>query len=358
VVGFLARRTVASIPVVFGIVFVVFAITRLLPGDPCRAALGERATVALCRDYVHRNGLDQPVIVQFAIYLQHLSRLDFGTSSQFGVPVTDLLLERLPVTLELSFYAIAFAIAAGIPLGVLAAYKHNSLVDTVTMVLANLGISIPVFVLGLALAVLFAIALKNTPLALPPSGRLSSAVSLPPLAETWGLQSLGGLPRGLLDFLSNIYTLNALITLNGSALSDAVRHLVLPAFTLGTIPLAIIARMTRSSVIEVLGLDYIRAARAKGLTEFAVVGRHALANAMLPVVTVIGLQLGSLFGGAILTETVFNLSGVGLTLYQAITGRDYVVVQTFTLVVAIGFVLVNLAVDVSYAYLDPRVRLS
>jgi peptide/nickel transport system permease protein len=223
-------------------------------------------------------------------------------------------------------------------------------------VTANLGVSIPVFVLGLLLAWIFALLLKDTPFALPPSGRLSSGVSVIPLVKVWGIENLEGPLRGVLDFISGIYTFSAVITGQWGAWVDSFRHLILPAIALGTIPMAIIARITRSSLLEVLGLDYVRTARAKGLTEKTVVLRHATRNALLPVVTVIGLQLGALLSGAVLTETVFNLSGVGRTMYEAITGRDYVVIQGFTLLIAIVYVLVNLLVDISYGLLDPRVR--
>jgi peptide/nickel transport system permease protein len=224
------------------------------------------------------------------------------------------------------------------------------------MVFANLGVSMPVFVLGLLLAYLFALVLKDTPFALPPSGRLSSGVDVVPLVVVWGLTDLQGPPRAILDFVSGIYTFSALITGQWGAWADSFRHLILPAIALGTIPLAIIARITRSSLLEVLGLDYVRTARAKGLTERSVIVRHATRNALLPVVTIIGLQLGALLSGAVLTETVFNLSGVGRTMFEAITGRDYVVIQGFTLMIAVFYVLVNLIVDVSYGFLDPRVR--
>jgi peptide/nickel transport system permease protein len=184
------------------------------------------------------------------------------------------------------------------------------------MAFANLGVSIPVFVLGLLLAFLFAIVLKDTFFALPPSGRLTSGISIVPLAERWGLTGNGGPVRGIVDFVSNIYTLNGLLSLQWNVLADALRHLILPAVALGTIPLAIIARITRSSLLDVLGLDYVRTARAKGLAEPAVVRRHGLPNAMLPVVTIIGLQVGGLLAGAVLTETIFNLAGVGQALYE------------------------------------------
>jgi peptide/nickel transport system permease protein len=224
------------------------------------------------------------------------------------------------------------------------------------MVFANLGVSIPVFVLGLVLAFIFAILLKDTPFSLPPSGRLSSGVTVIPLVQVWGLKDLQGPPRGILDFVSGIYTFSALISGQWGALLDAFRHLILPAIALGTIPMAIVARITRSSLLEVLGQDFVRTARAKGLKERGVVLRHATRNALLPVVTVLGLQIGGLLSGAVLTETVFNLAGVGRTLFEAITGRDYVVIQGFTLIIAVIYLTANLIVDVSYGYLDPRVR--
>ncbi len=355
---YVLRRLLLSIPVLFGIIFIVFALARLLPGDPCRAALGERATEAICNAFKDRYGLNEPIPVQFALYLQQLATGDLGDSIKFGRPVTELLIERLPVTVELTLYALLFAIVFGMLLGLIAAYRRNSAVDVATMIGANLGVSIPVFVLGLLLAYLFGVLLRDTPFALPPSGRLSAGLAVKPLAEQWGLQGLGGPPRSVLDFLSNIYTLNFLVTGQWDKLADALKHMVLPAVALGTIPMAIIARITRSSLLDVLGLDYIRTARAKGLRDRLVVFRHAMRNALLPVVTVIGLSLGALLGGAVLTETVFNLAGVGRSVYEAITGRDYVVIQAFTLVISIGYLIVNLLVDVSYAYLDPRIRLS
>ncbi|MEW6224006.1 MAG: ABC transporter permease [Chloroflexota bacterium] len=353
---FLFRRLIVTIPVLFGIVFIVFALARVIPGDPCRAVLGERATDAVCDAFIHRYGLDQPIPVQFVSYLGQLASGDLGDSIKHSRPVTTLLIERLPTTIELTFWAMTFAIAVGIPLGLVSGYRRNSPIDVGTMVFANLGVSVPVFVLGLLLAFLFALVFKDTPLALPPSGRLSSGVDVVPLAEVWGLQGLGGPPRAILDFASGIYTFSALITGQWGPLADAARHLILPAVALGTIPLAIIARITRSSLLEVLGLDYVRTARAKGLRERVVVLRHATRNALLPVVTVVGLQLGALLSGAVLTETVFNLAGVGRTMFEAITGRDYVVIQGFTLLIAVFYVVVNLAVDLSYGFLDPRVR--
>ena len=202
-----------------------------------------------------------------------------------------------------------------------------------------------------------AVTSASCPFALPPSGRLTPGVSVVPLAVRWGMTDAQGPLRAIVDFVSNIYTVNGLLSAQWGLFVDAFRHMILPAVVLGTIPLAIIARMTRSSLLEVLGLDFIRTARAKGVSERSVVLRHGLRNAMLPVVTVIGLSLGALLSGAVLTETVFNLAGVGRSLFEAITGRDYVVIQGFTLLIAIIYVVVNLAVDISYGFLDPRVRL-
>jgi peptide/nickel transport system permease protein len=353
---YILRRLLSSIPVLLGILFVTFALARVLPGDPCRAVLGERATDEVCDAFIKRNGLDQPIPTQFAIYLRDVLRGDLGESFRQGRASTEILVERLPVTIELTFYAMLFATLLGIPLGIISAYRRNSALDVSTMIGANIGVSTPVFVLGLLLEYTFAILFKDTPLLLPPSGRISSGVDVPHLAEIWNL-SPTGFSAGVLDFLSRLYTFNALITGNIPVLVDVLRHMILPAIAVGTIPLAIIARMTRSSMLDVLGLDYIRTARAKGLKVRAVVLKHALRNALLPVVTVIGLSLGGLLSGAVLTETVFNLAGVGRTLFEAITARDYTVVQAFTLVIAVIYVVVNLVVDVLYGFLDPRIQL-
>jgi peptide/nickel transport system permease protein len=354
--GYIVRRILLAIPVLLGIVFVVFTLVRLIPGDPCRAALGERATDEICEPYLERRGLNEPIPVQFVYYLRELLHGDLGDSYRQGRPVTQMLVERLPVTLQLSLIALLFAVAVGIPLGIISANWHNSGVDVGTMITANIGVSMPVFWLGLMLQFLFAVVLKNTPLALPPSGALKAGVIIPPLYETYDWQ-VSGVVKTALDFLANMYVINALLSRDFSGMRDAMQHLILPAVALGTIPMAIIARMTRSSLLEVLGLDYIRTARSKGLKEWAVIMRHGLRNAMLPVVTIIGLQFGILLAGAVLTETIFNLSGVGRALYEAITARDYRVVEGFTLVIAILFVTINLIVDLSYAFLDPRVRL-
>jgi peptide/nickel transport system permease protein len=348
---FVLRRLVSSIPVLFGILLATFVIARLIPGDPCQAALQERATPEACADFNQRYGFDDPIVVQFAGYAGDVLTGDLGESIRLRQPVTDLLIERLPVTLQLAVAALLIAVVVGVPLGVLAGSRHNSRTDVATVVGANLGVSIPVFVLGLILQYVFAKQLNDTPFALPASGQLTAGVIPDPFYEVWGIGE-----NPVFEFIANIDTVNAILIWRWDIFWDAIQHLILPAVALSTIPMAIIARMTRSSLLDVLGLDYVRTARAKGLRERIVIGRHALRNSMLPVVTVIGLSLGTLLGGAILTETIFNLTGVGKTLFDAISGRDYFVVQGFTLAVAFVFVIVNLVTDIVYGVLDPKVR--
>lgn len=355
---FILRRLVTAIPVLIGILAVTFVLARAIPGDPCRAVLGERATDEICDAYFERYGLNEPPLVQFGIYARQMLVGDFGNSLRFSRPVSDLMAERMPVTIELGLAAMLFATAVGVPLGIMSAYRHNSAIDVGTMVGANMGVSMPVFWLGLMLAYIFAVLLKDTPFALPPSGRLPAGYSPTPFYVQWGLVESGAAVNGLLVFISRFNILNAILTLNGDLFVNAMRHLILPAVAVGTIPLAIIARMTRSSLLEALNQDYVRTARAKGLSERRVVFQHAFRNALLPVVTIIGLSFGLLFSGAVLTETVFSLTGVGRTLFEAITARDYNVVQAVTIVSAFAFVLINLAVDLVYGLLDPRIRLN
>ncbi|MCJ7511551.1 MAG: ABC transporter permease [Anaerolineales bacterium] len=357
-IQFSVRRLLSSVPVLFGILMVTFAMGRMIPGDPCTAMLGEKATPAICHQFVVDRGLDKPIILQFAYYLRDVFRGDFGLSIRFSRPVTQILVERLPTTIELSMAALMIAAIIGIPAGVMAAMRHNSTTDVATMVGANIGVSMPVFWLGLMLAYVFGLLLKDTPFWLPPSGRLSAGLSSIPFYEVYGWAAAEGSAKlKVLEFFGNFYIFNSIITGDMEVLNDTLRHLILPAVALATIPLAIIARMTRSSLLDVLGREYVRAAKAKGVPHRTVIAKHALRNALLPVVTIIGLSLGGLLGGAVLTETIFGLSGVGRALYEAITARDYPIIQAFTLVVAMGYVIVNLIVDVSYTYLDPRVRL-
>jgi peptide/nickel transport system permease protein len=354
---YILRRILSSIPVLFGILAVTFILARAIPGDPCRAMLGEKATQAVCDQFIHRHGLDKPILTQFVIYVGEIARGDFGESLRFGKAVTVLMSERLPTTLELTFAAMGFSIFVGIPLGIISAVRQNSLIDIGTMLIANIGISMPVFWLGLMLAYVFALLLRGTPFQLPPSGRLSPGLSPDPFYVVWGLHVTSQGLLSVLNFISRLNMLNAILIGRLDIFWDASKHILLPAVAVGTIPLALIARMTRSSMLDVLGQDYVRTARAKGLPRYRVVMKHALRNALLPLVTIIGLSLGSFLGGAVLTETIFNLSGVGRILYDAITARDYIIVQSFTVVIAIFFVVLNLIVDISYLYLDPRVRL-
>jgi len=351
------RRILSSIPVLFGVLIVTFVLARSVPGEPCRAILGEKATAEVCEQFTREKGLDKPIPVQFVIYMKDLARGDFGDSIRFKRPVSQILVERLPMTIELGLAGLLIASLIGIPLGIISALRHNSVVDLGTMVGANIGVSMPVFWLGLMLAYVFALLLKDTPFWLPPSGRLSPGVSPIPFYEFYGLDlGEGGLSK-LAQFFANLYVFNSIITFDWEVTRDAITHLILPALALGTIPMAIIARMTRSSTLQVLGLDYVRTARAKGLRERRVIIGHAFRNALLPIVTIIGLQLGIVFSGAILTETIFSLAGVGRSLFEAITARDYPIIQGFTVVIAIGYITVNLVVDLSYAFLDPRIRL-
>lgn len=386
--SFIVRRLLSGIVVLFGVTVLVFILARVIPGDPCVAAYGERATPQICDAFTQRYGLDQPIPVQFGIYTGILNpnregiemflansgmlnllptfvgggtnglvHFDLDNSIRFNRPVLDIVVERLPVTLELTFFALVFAVIVGIPLGIASALRRNSPVDVGTMMVANIGVSTPVFVLGLFLQIIFAVVLRDTALSLPPSGRLDAGSIPPPIHDAWGID-LGGPLLTVSTFFSNMYLVNAVLTLNGALFVDALRHLILPAIAVGTIPLAIIARITRSSLLDVMGLDYIRTARAKGLRERIVVVRHGLRTALLPVVTVIGLSVGAFLSGAVLTETIFSLTGIGRTILEAINGRDYIMIQGITLLVAMVYVIVNLIVDVSYAMLDPRVRLS
>ena len=344
------------VPVLVGILAVTFALTRLIPGDACVALLGERYTPERCVEFRARYGLNDNLPVQFGRYMAAVLQGDFGDSVRTGRPVTEILAQRLPMTIELSTGAMLFATSLGILFGIISAVRHNSGVDVATMVGANIGVSMPVFWLGLMLAYLFALVLKGTPLFIPPSGRLSPGLSLMPLDQTWNIGDANGFVKFMVALVSNSVILHSLIAGNFPILQDALWHLILPSVAVGTIPLAIIARLTRASLLEVLHQDYIRTARAKGLGEQWVITRHALRSALIPIVTIVGLQTGSLLSGAVLTETVFALPGIGTQLVTAIEARDYPVVQGFTVSVALIFAAINIFVDLSYAYLDPRIR--
>lgn len=352
------RRLLLAVPVLLGILIVTFAMGRMIPGDPCKAMLGEKATQDVCDRFTERYGLNKPIPVQFGIYMKDVLQGDFGQSIRFSRPVVLILIERLPATIELGGCALLISIILGIPAGIVSAVRRNSIIDLITMVGANIGVSMPVYWLGLMLAYVFALLLKGTPFWLPPTGRISAGISAVPFYEVWGwIAEKETLKYHFLEFFSNLFIFNSIITGQWKVLKDLITHLILPAFALSTIPVAIIARMTRSSLLEVLKQDYVRAARAKGLSENLVILKHALRNAMLPIITIIGLEVGILFAGAVLTETIFGIAGVGRMLFEAITARDYPIIQGFTVVIALGYVLINLLVDLSYVFIDPRIRL-
>jgi peptide/nickel transport system permease protein len=337
---------------------VTFILARSIPGDPCRAILGEKASAETCERFTVEHGLDKPIPVQFGIYLQNLAKGDLGDSIRFGRPVLLIMIERLPTTIELGFAAMTIAVLVGVPLGIIAAIRRNSAVDVGVMMGANLGVSLPVFFLGLMLIYVFAVLLRDTPFALPPSGRIPAGMVNVPFYEVYNIPVEEGTTRFyFLEFFANLYIPNAIITGQWDVLAGTMKHLILPAIALSTIPMAIIARITRSSMLEVLGLDYVRTARAKGVPNNRVISKHALRNALLPVVTIIGLQLGAILGGAVLTETIFGFAGVGLSVFEAITARDFPIIQGFVIIIAIIYVTFNLIVDLSYGFLDPRIRL-
>jgi peptide/nickel transport system permease protein len=320
--------------------------------------LGEKATREMCERFIESKGLDKPVLVQFGIYIKDVIRGDFGNSIRFNRPVVQILVERLPATVELSLTAFFIAVAIGIPVGIISAINRNSPIDVTTMIGANIGVSLPVFWVGLILMFVFAVLFRDTVLWLPPSGRVSIGVSSHPFYEVYGMEVAEGSAMHLVfDFLSNLYIFNSIITLDFEVLADTLKHLILPAVTLSIIPLAIVARLTRSSLLEEMGLIYIQAARAKGLPRRTAITKHGFPNALLPIVTIMGLQVGGLLSGAVLTETIFTFPGLGRMLFESIMVHDYPVVQVITLVIAVIYVMVNLIVDLLYAALDPRIRL-
>lgn len=321
---------------------------RLIPGDPAVAMLGEHATQENVERIREQFGLNRPVFLdrealaqgdlsgffdsQYIRYLGRLVHLDLGDSIHRRIPVAETLALRFPATLELALLSLFVAVVVGVPVGIISAARRNSILDSISMIGSLIGVSMPIFWLGLMEIMLFSIFLSW----LPAGGRLST-----------GLQ---------VESITNLILIDSLITGNIPAFVDALKHIAMPAFALATIPMAIIARMTRSSMLDVLQEDYIRTARAKGLVQRVVLFKHALRNALLPVITIIGIQAGTLLSGAVLTETIFSWPGIGKWVYDAILGRDYPIVQGVTLLIAIIFLLVNLLVDVSYAILDPRIH--
>ncbi|MEB2287372.1 MAG: ABC transporter permease [Anaerolineae bacterium] len=329
---YLARRLIESIPVIIGVSVLVFMLLHLIPGDPATTILGERATPENVEALRERLGLNKPLYEQYFIWAGNMLQGDLGYTVRGNIPVANEISSRFPATIELALAALIVAVIVGVPIGILSAIKRNSILDTASMFGALFGVSIPIFVLGLLLIFLIGVELKWLPFV----GRLDNSVRF--------------------ERVTGLHLVDALLAGNLSGFKNALEHLILPAITLATIPLAIIARITRSAMLEVLNQDYIRTARAKGMRERNVVMQHAFRNAMLPVVTIIGLQLGRLLSGAVLTETIYSWPGVGKWLFDSIIARDYPIVQSMTLVIALIFIAVNLFVDLLYALIDPRIR--
>ncbi|GAA3693801.1 ABC transporter permease [Microlunatus aurantiacus] len=336
---FVIRRILLMVPVLLGLVVLLFVWVRALPGDPARALLGEKATPESIASVNAQYGFDQPLLQQFLIYASQILRGNFGNSPRTGEPVLETFLQRFPATIELAAAALIFAVVVGIPLGYWAAKRAGGWLDTFAVGTSLAGVVIPVFVLAYMLKLVFAVGLPGALGALavlPSSGRQNARIDA--------------------THITNFYVLDGLLTREWDAAWDAILHLILPAIALGSIPLAIIVRMTRASVIEVLNEDYVRTATAKGLAPGLITRRHVLRNALLPVITVIGLQTGALLAGAVLTESVFAINGIGSYLFQAISTLDFAVLQGFILFIAVIYALVNLLVDLSYGVIDPRLR--
>ena len=331
---FIVRRLMLLVPILLGLSLLVFLWIRALPAGPAQSLLGERATPETIRQIEEQYGLNEPIHVQYWSYLKTLGKGDLGTTIRTRRPVTDELRERFPATIELTFAALLFATLLGVPLGFVAAKRYGTWVDHSSLVISLIGISIPIFFLAILLKYVFAVKLGL----LPTVGRISVLIDL--------------------EHPTNFYLIDALIAGDPEAFWDVSKHLILPAIALGSIPLAITARITRAAVLDVQNEDYIRTARAKGLPPRTVDMRHIFRNAMLTIVTIIGIQTGLLLSGAVLTETVFAFPGMGTWLVEAIRQRDYAILQGGILFIEVVFVLVNLLVDISYALINPRIRVS
>ncbi len=332
-IRFLLTRVSLVIPTFIGITLLVFVLVRLIPGDPIETMAGERGIdPAEHARLVHEYGFDRPIIVQYGLYLGRLVQGDLGRSIVTHKSVIEEFGSLFPATVELSLCALAFALLIGIPVGIIAAVRRNSIFDQGIMGLSLTGYSMPIFWWGLLLILLFSVQLGWTPV----SGRIAVLY--------------------FVEAKTGFLLIDTLLAGDIPAFWSAVSHLILPAIVLGTVPLAVIARMTRSAMLEVLGEDYIRTARAKGLSDFRVVTVHAFRNALIPIVTVIGLQMGLLFTGAILTETIFSWPGVGKWLIDGIARRDYPVLQGGTLLIGSIIMAINLLVDMTYGLINPRIR--
>src|SRR5215210_5241332 len=331
---FVVRRLLLLVPILIGLSLLVFIWIRALPASPAVSLLGERATPETIRQIERQYGLDKPVYVQYLRYMETVAKGDLGTTIRTRRPVTDELRERFPATIELTGAALIFAVLLGIPLGFVAAKRYGTWIDHASLLASLIGVSIPVFFLAILLKYVFAVKLGL----LPTVGRISVLINI--------------------DHPTNFYTIDALLAGDMGAFWDVLKHLMLPAIALGSIPLAVIARITRAAVLDVQNEDYVRTARAKGVSPYRVDTRHVLRNALLPITTIIGLQTGLLLSGAVLTETVFAWPGMGTLLVDAIDTRDFPVLQGGILFLAVIFVFVNLLVDLSYALINPRIRLA
>ncbi|WP_062212304.1 ABC transporter permease [Streptomyces sp. NBRC 109706] len=328
------RRLLQLIPTLFGLSVLLFLWIHRLPGGPASALLGERATEESRRQIESQLGLDQPVWVQYGRWIRRLAELDLGNSTQTGQPVWDEFTLRFPATIELGLTALLFAVVVGIPLGYFAARRRGTWLDVTAVSGSLIGICVPVFFLAVILRSIFAVNLGW----LPSGGRLTTGINA---TEVTGFRVLDGLLTGEFD-----------------ASWDAIQHLILPGVALASIPLAVIVRITRASVLEVLSEDYVRTAESKGLRKRVIRARHVLRNALLPVVTTIGLLTGSLLSGAVLTESAFSFGGIGSFIRTAISGRDHPTLMGFILFIALVYVLINLLVDLTYSLIDPRVRVN
>ena len=330
---FILTRLTLVVPTLIGITVMAFFLIRLVPGDPIETMAGERGIDPARHEQLrHEYGFDRPLYVQYGVYIARLAHGDLGRSISTSTPVAEEFATLFPATLELAIAAILFAVLLGLPAGILAALKRNTILDHGVMGVSLAGYSMPIFWWGLLLILLFSVQLGITPV----SGRIDVLYYIEPV--------------------TGFLLIDTLLSDESGAFRSALSHLALPAIVLGTVPLAVIARMTRSAMLEVLGEDYIRTARAKGMPPRRVIWLHALRNALIPVVTVIGLQVGVLFTGAILTETIFSWPGIGKWLIEAIGRRDYPVLQGGILLIGIVVMAVNLAVDLTYGFINPRIR--
>ena len=330
----LRRRLIGAIPVLFGISFLIFLLMHIAPGDPVSLLLGDDATPADIARTRHEWGLDRPLIVQYADFISRALTGDFGRSLKFNEPVMKLIAERLPATIELAIASLVVAILISVPLGVYSAIKHNSLLDHAGMSVALIGVSLPNFWLGIMLIYFLGGQLNLLPVA----GRIEYGIEIQPITR--------------------LYLVDSLLAGNFAAFWSALKHLLMPAVTLGTSLAAIVTRIARSSVLEVMRQDFVTTARAKGLSEKVVIWRHILRNAMITIVTILGLQLGALLNGSVITETVFSYPGIGDLLIQSISARDYKLTQVLILFFAVMYFVVNLFVDLLYSWIDPRIKFS